>query len=118
VPVDFELYLPESWAEDPKQRRECHIPEHGGGGEATREASLVAKGADILGSERALAYGLGNGPSRTSSGRGSMDIHSDCDMDHDLHTSPVDRLHHACVAGSAHSWKCRWPTNQEHRSDE
>lgn len=28
VPVDFELYLPESWTEDPKRRRECHIPEH------------------------------------------------------------------------------------------
>jgi SRSO17 transposase len=26
VPVDFELYLPESWANDPGRRREAHIP--------------------------------------------------------------------------------------------
>jgi SRSO17 transposase len=26
VPVDFELYLPESWANDPARRREAHIP--------------------------------------------------------------------------------------------
>lgn len=27
VPVDFELYLPESWANDPARRREAHIPD-------------------------------------------------------------------------------------------
>lgn len=27
VPIDFELYLPESWTSDPTRRRECHIPE-------------------------------------------------------------------------------------------
>lgn len=26
VPVDFELYLPESWANDPARRKEAHIP--------------------------------------------------------------------------------------------
>jgi SRSO17 transposase len=26
--IDFELYLPESWANDPARRREAHIPEH------------------------------------------------------------------------------------------
>jgi len=28
IPVDFELYLPESWTESPSRRREAHIPEH------------------------------------------------------------------------------------------
>ena len=27
VPIDFELYLPESWTSDPARRMECHIPE-------------------------------------------------------------------------------------------
>jgi len=27
VPIDFELYLPESWTSDPARRKECHIPE-------------------------------------------------------------------------------------------
>lgn len=27
VPIDFELYLPESWTSDPARREECHIPE-------------------------------------------------------------------------------------------
>lgn len=27
VPVDFELYLPESWANDPARRKEAHIPD-------------------------------------------------------------------------------------------
>jgi SRSO17 transposase len=28
VPVDFELYLPESWTENPARRKEARIPEH------------------------------------------------------------------------------------------
>lgn len=28
VPIDFELYLPQSWMEDPLRRREARIPEH------------------------------------------------------------------------------------------
>src|SRR5262245_11540561 len=28
VPIDFELYLPESWTSNPARRKECHIPEH------------------------------------------------------------------------------------------
>jgi SRSO17 transposase len=28
LPVDFELYLPPSWTEDPQRRREARIPEH------------------------------------------------------------------------------------------
>jgi hypothetical protein len=27
VPIDFELYLPESWTSDPLRRKECHIPD-------------------------------------------------------------------------------------------
>jgi len=27
VPIDFELYLPESWTSNPVRRKECHIPE-------------------------------------------------------------------------------------------
>lgn len=27
VPIDFELYLPESWTDDAARRKECHIPE-------------------------------------------------------------------------------------------
>ena len=27
LPIDFELYLPESWTEDPKRRREAKIPD-------------------------------------------------------------------------------------------
>jgi SRSO17 transposase len=28
LPIDFALYLPESWIEDPALRKECRIPEH------------------------------------------------------------------------------------------
>jgi SRSO17 transposase len=28
LPIDFELYLPKSWTEDPVRRAEAHIPEH------------------------------------------------------------------------------------------
>jgi SRSO17 transposase len=28
IPIDFELYLPESWTEAPARRKEAHIPEH------------------------------------------------------------------------------------------
>jgi SRSO17 transposase len=28
VPIDFELYLPKSWADDVERRQECHIPDH------------------------------------------------------------------------------------------
>jgi SRSO17 transposase len=27
VPIDFELYLPESWAGNPARRKECHVPD-------------------------------------------------------------------------------------------
>jgi SRSO17 transposase len=27
VPIDFQLYLPQSWTEDPQRRQECHIPD-------------------------------------------------------------------------------------------
>jgi SRSO17 transposase len=28
LPIDFELYLPKSWTDDPARRREAHIPDH------------------------------------------------------------------------------------------
>jgi SRSO17 transposase len=28
IPIDFELYLPESWTSDPERRKECRIPDN------------------------------------------------------------------------------------------
>jgi len=50
VPVDFALYLPESWTEDPSRRAEAHIPD---------EVTFKTKpelGVEMI--ERAIADGL------------------------------------------------------------
>jgi len=50
VPVDFALYLPESWTEDPSRRAEAHIPDEGD----VQDQARV--GVEMI--ERAIADGL------------------------------------------------------------
>jgi len=62
VPVDFALYLPESWTEDPSRRAEAHIPE---------EVTFKTKpelGIEMI--ERAVADGLPAGLVLTDSAYG------------------------------------------------
>jgi SRSO17 transposase len=53
VPVDFALYLPESWTENPTRRAEAHIPEE------VRFKSKPELGLEMI--ERAVADGLPTG---------------------------------------------------------
>jgi SRSO17 transposase len=50
VPIDFSLYLPESWTEDPARRAEAHIPE------GVHFATKIELAIDMI--ERAVAAGI------------------------------------------------------------